>query len=79
MNLSDGYPNMSHGGKSAVQLTTEAVNEMRRNGIKILSFFIGSGDYGTFRRMYGKDSKQISVTDVVPLARELNKMLTTMK
>ena len=79
INFSDGYPNMSHNGKSAVQLTTEAVNEMRRNGIRVLSFFIGCGDFGTFRRMYGKDSKQISVTDVVPLAWEINKILSTMK
>ena len=79
INFSDGYPNMSHRGKSAVQLTKEAVDEMRRNGIQILSFFVGHGEWDKFRQMYSKDAKKISVTDIVPLAREINKMLSTIK
>ena len=55
---------------------------MVHRGIKVLSYFI-SGKYGNnsnesdFKAMYGKGSEFINTSQVVPLAKTLNKMFAT--
>ena len=50
---------------------------MIAKGVKVLSYFIGSG-YGSsqdnFKKMYGKDASFIESSELVPLAKSLNKM-----
>jgi hypothetical protein len=89
INFSDGYPNITNENlpyyqrKSAKEIAKYNVDKIRANGIKILSFFVtdkdddnGVTDLSTFKFMYGKDAVNIDVTQVVPLARELNKLFT---
>ena len=55
---------------------------MRNKGIKVLSYFIG-GEYSydsenkSFTNMYGNDSEFINVTNVVDVARTMNKRFLT--
>ena len=85
INFSDGYPNMVNGkNKKATTYAPEIakimVDKMRSVGIRVLAFFIGEGyAFETFKYMYGKDSKEISITELYPLAKELNKMFATQK
>lgn len=86
LNYSDGYPgcgtdNGHYGGQAAVDHTARQIREMKKEGIKILSYFITNRDEynqswesGTesFKEMYGKDAKYISVTDVGEVSRSLN-------
>ena len=86
INYSDGQPNVydmkrgghagMYGGKEALSQTKRQVDKMRSNGIRILSFFIGGGwsDIEDFKTMYGKNAKNIDVTNVTKLAYEINKM-----
>jgi hypothetical protein len=65
--------------------TREAVEKMRRHGVKILSYFIGS--VGTipnwanqnivtnFRSMYGEDARFVNVTNVHQVLNTLNERL----
>ena len=55
------------------------VKILRNNGIKILSYFISEGSYyrderGTFTRMYGKDAAFINPTNMMEVAKTMNKM-----
>ena len=53
---------------------------MRKRGIQVLSYFIGSNQYSSqdeFTRMYGKAAQTIDVTSLIPLAKTLNKMFLT--
>ena len=49
---------------------------MRREGIKVLSYFIGGNSYGSqkedFQKMYGKDSQFIDTNNLVSLAKTMN-------
>ena len=65
-----------YSGKRAVEQTRKQVEKMRAMGIKILAFYIdgGWGDLDDFKRMYGRDAKNIPVTNITKLAYELNKM-----
>jgi hypothetical protein len=81
INFSDGQPwfngkGMSYGGEYAIDHTRKQVNKMTNKGIKVLSYFIDGGDYGlaNFQKMYGKGASNISVDELMPLARSLNKM-----
>jgi len=78
INLSDGMPYFKdYGGEWAYKHTRAQVNEMRRAGIKILSYYIGrhygERDYG-FDTMYGKDASYINVEEITGLIRTLNKL-----
>ena len=46
-------------------------------GIKVLSYFVedrGYGDnIGDFRRMYGKDAEKIDTTNVIEIAKTMNR------
>lgn len=82
INFSDGAPGMSGlGGNDGVEVTRNAVNKMKNSGVKILSYFIGDEGYScgdSFRQMYGNASNFIDVTDIVPLARSINKEFLNM-
>ncbi len=84
LNYSDGMPwfsnkTMDYSGNSALSHTKEQVNNFRKNGINILSFFIEDSEWGRektnrdFKKMYGQDASMIDSTKVVALAKELNK------
>lgn len=85
INISDGEPNSYNGIKDIETLTKEAVDKMRANGIRVMSFFVSdrvdttSSSAVTFREMYGKDSRFIRVDQLVPLAKELNSLFSTIK
>jgi len=83
INFSDGAPffttsdGMRYEGSPAVEHTRKQVEKMREKGIKILSYFIKDDSdctFGDFKRMYGRDAKDIDVNEIVPLAKTLNSM-----
>lgn len=84
INISDGEPyhTFPHGesytGSSAQKHTAEQVRKIKNIGAKILSYFVeDSYSYGSspdsFKRMYGKDSKFINITDMTQIAYTMNK------
>ncbi len=84
INFSDGEPyfensEMTYYGEKANIHTKQQVDKMIAKGVKVLSYFIGSG-YGSnednFKKMYGKDAQFIDTNQLVPLAKSLNKMFT---
>jgi len=83
INFSDGMPyaepkGYHYYGNMAIQHTRKQVDEMRKKGIKVLSYYIGRGySKDSFTTMYGKDAKTIKVTSLLPLAKTLNKMFLT--
>ncbi len=82
INYSDGYPGMAGLGPSqGIRITKKAINKIRNCGVEILLFFISGswgGDIGEFKQMYGKGASQIDVTQLQPLAKELNKKFLVM-
>ena len=82
INFSDGAPqfqnnNIYYVRDYAIKHTKTQVDKIKANGIKVLGFFI-TDDYGSyyfdnFVRMYGKDSQNINVESLIPLAKSLNK------
>jgi len=86
INFSDGEPyfenkDIQYYGQEAISHTRNQVENMRKRGIKVLSYFISGGSYRndgeTFKQMYGKDSEFINTQQLVPLAKSLNKMFAT--
>ena len=81
INFSDGMPcaNGAYWGWQAVEHCKQEVNKWKRAGHTVLSFFVNGGYDGEempkqFPTMYGKESaKAINVTNIIKLARELNK------
>ena len=65
-------------GESAMRHTKLQVGKMRKEGIKILSYFIGSDRGGSdweksnFQKMYGKDSEFVNTNNLISLARTMN-------
>ena len=87
INFSDGAPyfenkDLQYWGQYAVRHTKNQVDNMIHRGIKVLSYFI-SGKYSydsnesDFKAMYGKGAEFINTSQVVPLAKTLNKMFAT--
>ena len=83
INYSDGAPwfgnkEIHYTGTEAIKHTRKIVKILRNNGIKILSYFISSGymgnDKDTFTRMYGKDAAFINPTNMMEVAKTMNKM-----
>ena len=82
INFSDGEPYFENGdltyyGEKANRHTKKQVDKMIAKGVKVLSYFIGSGyqsSQDNFKRMYGKDATFIQTNELVPLAKSLNKM-----
>jgi hypothetical protein len=83
VNFSDGQPyygnnEIYYGGVEAERHTRKMCDKMRQMGISVLSYFIG-GDYSydsdnkSFTNMYGKDAEFISPTNMMAVARTMNK------
>jgi len=85
INFSDGEPyfessDIVYYGDEAASHTKKQVQNMVARGIKVLSYFIGSGNYSrpeNFKRMYGKDAEFIDTNKVAELAKSLNKKFAT--
>ena len=84
LNFSDGMPMFSNNDlyyydNEAIGHTKKMVKEFRNRGIKVLSYFIGSGGYRMdremedFKKMYGGDSEFIDVTSVMSVSKTMNK------
>ena len=85
LNISDGEPyfgnnDLYYSGEVAYEHTRKMVKEMEGMGIKILSYFVDQwvrkGDepsYG-FKRMYGKSSKLIDITNVSQIVKTMNQL-----
>ena len=83
INYSDGAPWFSNGdiyyhGSSATDHARKMVKMMKNNGIKLSSYFISSGspyesDVATFKSMYGRDASFINPTNMMEVARTMNK------
>ena len=75
VNMCDGMPWFNnYGGEQALDHTKQQVKKMRKEGIKVISYFIGNKSYGgeEFQRMYGKDSHFINTNNLVTLAKTMN-------
>ena len=82
VNYSDGQPyfgnkEISYSGERAEKHTNKMVNNMKAMGISVLSYFIG-GDYDrdempAFTSMYGKDAEFINATNMMAVAKTMNK------
>jgi hypothetical protein len=79
INMCDGMPYFNgYRGESAMRHTKLQVGKMRKEGIKILSYFIGSDRGGSdweksnFQKMYGKDSEFVNTNNLISLARTMN-------
>ena len=63
-------------GEEALNHTRQQIKKMRKEGIKVLSYFIGGNSYGSqkedFQKMYGKDSNFIDTNNLVNLAKTMN-------
>ena len=82
INYSDGQPYFGNGdinysGASAEAHTRKMCNKMRAMGISVLSYFISDYDYdsdhNSFRNMYGDDAAFINATNMMEVARTMNK------
>ena len=82
LNLSDGMPmfsnsNFNYYSEDALHHTKTQVNEFRKMGIKVLSYFVG-GDYGDdrnmndFKTMYGNDAEFINLKNVTQISKTMN-------
>ena len=85
INICDGEPGWSgngfaYGGNEAIEHTRRQVEKMRKNGIKVLSFFVSDSTYGLERsranhaKMYGKEATVIDLDNLTQLSLSLNKM-----
>jgi len=83
LNFSDGMPmfqndDINYNWDTAINHTAKMVKEIKKRGVKILSYFIGSSydrtqSRETFTKMYGTDAEYIDVTSVLPVAKTMNK------
>ena len=83
INYSDGQPYYSnneiyYGGETAERHTKKMCDGMRAKGISVLSYFIGGSyesesDNSSFKNMYGKDAEFISPTNMMSVAKTMNK------
>jgi len=83
VNYSDGQPyygnnEIDYSGRDAERHTKKMCDGMRAMGISVLSYFIG-GDYEydsdreSFTGMYGKDAEFINATNMMSVAKTMNK------
>ena len=88
LNYSDGAPWFSTDGRNntgvyycgdrAVDHARKMIKMMKNNGLKIMSYFISDGymsdsDKETFGRMYGNDASFIDCTNMMNVAKSMNK------
>ena len=83
INFSDGYPGFSNSdidycGLPAVEHTAKQVKKIVKSGVKVLSYFLHGGHADgvseRFKIMYGKTAKNVDVTNLLQLAKTLNKL-----
>ena len=82
LNLSDGMPMFStsdfhYYNDEAVVHTKTQVNEFRKMGIKVLSYFVGDSYDGDrnmtdFKTMYGNDAEFINLKNVTQISKTMN-------
>ena len=84
VNISDGFPSaMLDTVKEKVEeVTRKKINEFKREGIDVLSYFVESGStikatkgLKTFKRMYGNTSETLNVDNFSKILRDINKQL----
>ena len=81
VNYSDGQPySPNYSGYRAIKHTKKIVDNIRHSGTKVLSYFIYEGDMYSrdkqdFKTMYGKDAQFIDPTNMMDVAKTLNKAL----
>lgn len=75
LNLSDGEPFFTnYSGKLAAEHTRNEINKMRKRGIKVLSYLIGKDNFEDFNLMYGKSAEVIDTSNLLDIARTINKL-----
>jgi nitric oxide reductase activation protein len=87
--LSDGMPgSTNYDDEYAIRHTKDQVNEMRKNGLHVISYFVSDRDLndyyariwiGNFKRMYGQDSRIVNVESVTEIANTMNAKFLTPK
>lgn len=85
MNISDGEPYFGgYAGDVAATHTFKQINKLQSMGIKVLSYFVSDSKYAEnghsgsiFRKCYGKAASFIDVTNMVEVARTMNRMFMT--
>lgn len=84
VNISDGFPSaMLDTVKEKVEeVTRKKINEFKREGIDVLSYFVESGStlkankgLKTFKKMYGNTSEILNVDNFSKILRDINKQL----
>ena len=74
---STGFKMHEYGGSTAEKHTNKMVSNMRAMGISVLSYFIGGSydrdDMPAFTKMYGKDAEFINATNMMQVAKTMNK------
>ena len=82
INYSDGQPIYSnneiyYSGEVAERHTAKMVSNMKAKGMNVLSYFIGSRSYdddmGSFKKMYGTDASFINATNMMEVAKTMNR------
>ena len=83
INFSDGQPyygnsDIQYSGDRAEAHTKKMCDGMRAKGISVLSYFIGGSyesehDNKSFTKMYGKDAEFIKPTNMMAVAKTMNK------
>ena len=80
INMCDGMPYFNgYRGESAMRHTKLQVGKMRKEGIKVISYFItgshGISDYEreAFNAMYGKDAQYINTKKINDVAKSMNR------
>ena len=87
INMSDGYPTFeksgfNYRGEEAILDTSKAVKNIKKKGVKILSYFIQSSTTETkekelnenFQIMYGKEASFINTKNINEVTKTLNNL-----
>ena len=89
INFSDGQPyysndEINYSGDKAEAHTKKMCDNMRAKGISVLSYFISnydldddSYDVKAFKKMYGKDAEFVNATNMMQVAKSMNKKFLT--
>ena len=70
--------NFNYYSHEALNHTKNQVNEFRKMGIKVLSYFVGDSNYEhdnnmkDFKTMYGSDAEFINLQNVTQISKTMN-------